>query len=413
MRHTAFHVQPRYPRERHHRRRTTESTESFDAILSQFEQTHSRRSAEGGRQISGTVVAVSAEFVFVDIGYKTEGVLPLALFEDAKETVEPGTKLQVSVKGRNEEGYYELSRLRVEQPKDWSALEQAFADKAIIVGTVTGVVKGGLTVDVGVRAFMPGSRSGARDAAEMERLVGQEIRCRIIKLDAAEEDVVVDRRAVAEEEDRSTRERRYSEIQEGDTVSGTVRSLTDYGAFVDIGGVDGLLHIGDIAWSRVEKPADILTVGQQIDAKVLKSRAVRQAHLARHEATTAAPMGCRRREVHCGRARARQGDAGHRLRRVRRTGAGHRRDGSSLRDVVGEEGEQARRHGQGRRCRRGDDSRRQCCGAPHVARIEADSGRSMGRCAGEVLVQAPRSRARSPASRSSVRSCSSPRESRG
>jgi small subunit ribosomal protein S1 len=247
-----------------------ESNESFQTILSEFEQTHSRRSGEGGRQISGTVVAVSAEYVFVDIGYKTEGVLPVGLFADAKETVEPGARLQVSVKGRNEEGYYELSRLRVEQPKDWSALEQAFADKTVIVGTVTGVVKGGLTVDIGVRAFMPGSRSGARDAAEMEKLVGQEIRCRIIKLDATEEDVVVDRRGVAEEEDRATKERRYSEISEGDTVSGTVRSLTDYGAFVDIGGVDGLLHISDIAWGRIEKPADVLTVGQQIEAKVLK-----------------------------------------------------------------------------------------------------------------------------------------------
>jgi small subunit ribosomal protein S1 len=246
----------------------TESTESFDAILSQFEQSHSRRSGEGGRQIAGTVVAVSAEYVFVDIGYKTEGVLPAGLFE--KETVAPGDKLQVSVKGRNEEGYYELSRMRVETPKDWSSLEQAFADKAVIVGTVTGAVKGGLTVDVGVRAFMPGSRSGARDAAEMEKLVGQEIRCRIIKLDSTEEDVVVDRRAVSEEEDRSTKERRYAEINEGDVVSGTVRSLMDYGAFVDIGGVDGLLHISDIAWARVEKPSDVLTVGQQVDAKVLK-----------------------------------------------------------------------------------------------------------------------------------------------
>jgi small subunit ribosomal protein S1 len=252
---------------------TLESTESFDAILSQFEQTHSRRSGEGGKQIAGTVVAVSADSVFVDIGYKTEGVLPLALFQGAGETVEVGSKLQVSVKGRNEEGYYELSRMRVEQPKDWSALEKAFTDKAVIVGTVTGVVKGGLTVDVGVRAFMPGSRSGARDAAEMEKLVGQEIRCRIIKLDAAEEDVVVDRRAVAEEDDRATKDRRYAEIREGDLVSGTVRSVTDYGAFVDIGGVDGLLHISDISWARVEKPADVLTVGQQVDAKVLKVEA--------------------------------------------------------------------------------------------------------------------------------------------
>ena len=249
---------------------STESTESFGALLSQFERTHSRRAGEGGKQISGTVVAVTVDSVIVDIGFKSEGILPLALFEGAGEKVEPGTKLLVSVKGRNEEGYYELSRLREAQPKDWTALEQAFADKAIIAGTVTAVVKGGLSVDVGVRAFMPGSRSGARDAAEMEKLVGQEIRCRIIKLDATEEDVVVDRRAVVEEEQRSNKEQRYSQIQEGDVVSGTVRSLTDYGAFIDIGGLDGLLHISDIAWSRVEKPADILTVGQQVDAKVLK-----------------------------------------------------------------------------------------------------------------------------------------------
>jgi small subunit ribosomal protein S1 len=247
-----------------------ETTESFDTILSQFEQSHQRRSGESGRQISGTVVAVSPEYVFVDIGSKMEGVLPVSLFDNAKETVESGTKLLVSIKGRNEEGYLELSRLRVEQPKDWTALERAFTEKSVIIGTVTAVVKGGLSVDIGVRAFMPGSRSGARDASELEKLVCQEIRCRIIKLDAAEEDVVVDRRAVSEEEDRSARERRYSEIKEGDTITGTVRSLMDYGAFVDIGGVDGLLHISDIAWTRIEKPAEVLTVGQQIDAKVLK-----------------------------------------------------------------------------------------------------------------------------------------------
>ena len=249
---------------------TLENNESFDKILSQYEQSHSHRVGEDGRQLEGTVIAVSAESVFVDIGFKTEGILPLTLFQNANETVEVGTKLLVTVKGRDAEGYYELSRQRVERPKDWTALEKAFADKAIIVGTVTGVVKGGLTVDVGSRAFMPGSRSGARDAAEMEKLVGQEITCRIIKLDVAEEDVVVDHRSVAEEEERSTKERRYAEIKEGDTVLGTVRSLADYGAFVDIGGVDGLLHISDIAWGRVNKPADVLSVGQQVEVKVLK-----------------------------------------------------------------------------------------------------------------------------------------------
>ena len=253
-----------------------ETNESFSELFSQYEKDHARKrdGEDGGKQLEGTVVAVSADSVILDIGFKSEGILPLADFQNASETEKPavkqGDKLLVSVKGRNPEGYYELTRAKVERPKDWSALEKAFADKATIVGTVTGVIKGGLSVDVGVRAFMPASRSGAHDAAELEKLVEQEILCRIIKLDVADEDVVVDRRSVLEEEQRSAKDRRYSEMKEGDTVSGTVRSLTDYGAFVDLGGVDALLHVSDIAWSRVSKPSDVLSVGQPIEAKVLK-----------------------------------------------------------------------------------------------------------------------------------------------
>jgi small subunit ribosomal protein S1 len=249
-----------------------ETNESFSELFSQYEKSHARKGKgeDGGKQIEGTVIAVSVDSVILDIGFKSEGILPLVDFAAAGETAKPGDKLLVSVKGRNPEGYYELTRAKVARPKDWSALERAFAEKATIVGTVTGVIKGGLSVDVGVRAFMPASRSGVRDAAEIERLVEQEILCRIIKLDVAEEDVVVDRRAVVEEEERSAKDRRYSEMKEGDTVNGTVRSLTDYGAFVDLGGVDALLHVSDIAWSRVSKPADVLSVGQPIEAKVLK-----------------------------------------------------------------------------------------------------------------------------------------------
>ena len=247
-----------------------ESNESFEDILSQYEKTHSRKKEEGGRQIEGTVIAVSSESVFFDIGFKTEGIMPLAVFQGAGETVKPGDKIPVSVKGRDPEGYYELSRQKISRPADWPALQRAFAEKATLMGTVTGVIKGGFSVDVGVRAFMPASRSGVRDAADMEKLVGQEIRCRIIKLDVTEEDVVVDRRALAEEEERGVKERRYTEIREGEIVRGTVRSLTDYGAFVDLGGVDGLLHVGEIAWGRIDKPADVLWVGQEIEAKVLK-----------------------------------------------------------------------------------------------------------------------------------------------
>ena len=243
--------------------------ESFKDILSQFEQSQSPRS-EGGKGREGTVIAVTIDSVLVDIGFKTEGFLPLAAFASAGKTVTAGDKLVVSIKGRDPEGYYELALGRIDQPKDWASLQKAFADKATIVGTVTGVVKGGLTVDVGVRAFLPASRSGTRDAAEMQKLVDQEIRCRITKLDETEEDVVVDRRVVAEEEERARQDRRYSEIKEGETVRGTVRSLTDFGAFVTIGGVDALLHVSDISRARVNKPADVLSVGQEIEVRVLK-----------------------------------------------------------------------------------------------------------------------------------------------
>lgn len=244
--------------------------ESFGDMLAEFEHAHSHKSEDGAKQMEGTVVSIDAESVYLDIGYKTEGVLLRSAFDNNAEAVTPGEKFPVSVKGRNLEGYYELSRHKVIQPTDWSSLEEAFAQKSAVVGTVTAVVKGGLTVDIGVRAFMPASRSGVRDAAEMEKLVGQEITCRITKLDALEEDVVVDRRVVLEDQTRAVELTRYSEIKEGDIVSGKVRSLATYGAFVDLGGIDGLLHISDIAWSRVVAPEDVVSVGQELQLKVLK-----------------------------------------------------------------------------------------------------------------------------------------------
>jgi small subunit ribosomal protein S1 len=249
---------------------SAEPTESFADLLSQFEKSHAHKAEGGQKQLQGTVVSVSADQVFLDIGYKTEGVLPRTAFDDNAEGVTAGQSFPVSVTGRNEEGYYELSRFKVAQPRDWSALEEAFAQKLAVVGTVTGVVKGGLNVDVGVRAFMPASRSGTRDAVELEKLVGEQITCRITKLDVTDEDVVVDRRVVLEEQARAASQERHAAMKEGDTVTGTVRSLMSYGAFVDLGGVDGLLHVSDMAWSRVGKPEDVLSVGQELQLRILK-----------------------------------------------------------------------------------------------------------------------------------------------
>ena len=247
----------------------SEPAESFKDIFSEYEQSHSRKKEPAAQGREGTVIAVTADSIVLDIGFKTEGVLPLTAFP-ADKPPKPGDKVQVTIKGRDPEGYYELTRGKVERPTDWASLEKAFAEKSTIMGTVTGVVKGGWSVDIGVRAFMPASRSGTRDASEMEKLVEQEIRCRIIKLDVEEEDVVVDRRAIAEDEVRAGKERRFSELKEGDIVHGEVRSLTDYGAFVDIGGADALLHVGEISWRRVNKPSDVLSAGQQIEAVIVK-----------------------------------------------------------------------------------------------------------------------------------------------
>lgn len=246
-----------------------EPVESFADVLFAFERTHTHRAET--KQLEGTVVSLSADQVFLDIGYKMEGVLPRSAFENNAGQVKPGDAFPVSITGRNEEGYYELSRFRVAQPRDWSAIERAFAEKTAVAGTVTEQVKGGLSVDIGVRAFMPASRSGARDAAGLEALVGQPITCRITKLDVADENVVVDRRVVLEEQARAGIAERRAALKEGDTVTGKVRTLMPYGAFVEIEpGLDGLLHISDISRSRVARPEDVLTVGEELTLRILK-----------------------------------------------------------------------------------------------------------------------------------------------
>lgn len=243
---------------------------SFADMLSEFDRQH--HGPAPGEAIEGAVVSLSPDAIFVDIGRKMDGTLPAELFRDPSGnlTVHVGDRLMVSITGVDQEGSYTLSTVKVSRPKDWSALQKAFAEQRAIAGIVIEVIKGGLRVDVGVPAFLPASRSGAKEQADLEKLVGQEIQCKVIKLDTADEDVVVDRRAVLEEEERQARQRRFSELVEGSLLRGTVRSITDFGAFVDLGGVDGLLHVADMAWQRVAKPSDVVAPGQEIEVKVLK-----------------------------------------------------------------------------------------------------------------------------------------------
>ena len=249
---------------------------SFADILKKFEAAERRAPSGGPRR--GTVVGISGDYVLIDYGSKAEGVIPSAdlLDRDGKLTVKRGDTFDVAVTGRNNEGMVTLSRVAGRRPQDWDTLTRAFENKEIIAGRITATVKGGFTVDVGTRAFLPASRSGARTPAEMEQLVGQEIRCRIIKLDINDEDVVVDRRSVLEEEARqmrqSTWEEAASRLNAGDRVTGVVTRLADFGAFVELQpGVEGLIHVSEMSWTkRVKHPSEVLKEGERLEAVVLK-----------------------------------------------------------------------------------------------------------------------------------------------
>ncbi|MFN7924453.1 MAG: S1 RNA-binding domain-containing protein [Bryobacteraceae bacterium] len=251
------------------------SEPSFGDILSEFEREQHKPASkpdEPAQTVGGTVVSITADGIFVDLGRKHEGILDPEPFKDAAGQVrlKSGDHVQVSVGGRDTNGYYVLSVLKVVIPKDWSGLQKAFDEKAIISGTVQEVIKGGLKVDVGARAFLPASRSGARDQGEMEKLVGQTIECRITKLDTEKEDVVVDRRGILEERAAAAKQAAFDGLAEGTVVNGTVRSVMDFGAFVDLGGVDGLLHVAEMSWLRGVKPSDVAKSGDTVQVKILR-----------------------------------------------------------------------------------------------------------------------------------------------
>lgn len=257
----------------------SQSTESsFGDILRQFEQEQhvtpapSRAAAAPG-PVKGKVLAITDDSIFVDIKGKADGILPKSALTPEMSEIAVGDLVEVTIVGRSEEGQSLLSPIKVEKPKDWSALLSAFEEKRNVAGKVTETVKGGVRVDIGGRAFMPASRSGTRDAFELQKLVGQDIEVRILSIDVDKEDIVVDRRVVLEEEGAKKKDERFQSLKEGDVLKGRVRSVTDFGAFLDLGGVDGLLHVADMSWHRVGKPADVVNIGDELEVKILKLNA--------------------------------------------------------------------------------------------------------------------------------------------
>ena len=220
--------------------------------------------------VRGTIVGKRSDGVFVDIGEKAEAFLPIQPNAMAPGKFEIGGTVEVMVTGSSPEGYKLLSSLTTQRPDSWQQLEAAYRSNQPVIGRVVGTVKGGLAVDVGVRGFMPASRSGELTEAGMQALVGQEIQALIRQCDQADRNIVLDRRALLEADRAKKRGEVLERLNVGDRIQGVVRTLRRFGAFVDLGGIDGLLHISDISWQRVNDPGDVLERGQEIEVQILK-----------------------------------------------------------------------------------------------------------------------------------------------
>ncbi len=226
------------------------------------------------RVIKGTVVKITDQYVMVDVGMKSEGVVPIAEVRDheGNVTVQSGQDIDVMIeKGETEEGYIHLSHQKAQRLRAWDEIEAAYNEKRPIRARVIDRIKGGLTVDIlGARAFLPGSQVDVRPVRNLDGMKGQEFDVRVIKLNKKRGNIVASRKQILDEEVSVKREKTMEHLEEGAILTGSVKNLTDYGAFVDLGGIDGLLHVTDMSWGRLTHPRDLVQVGDQIQVKVLK-----------------------------------------------------------------------------------------------------------------------------------------------
>ncbi|HEY6447261.1 MAG TPA: 30S ribosomal protein S1 [Acidobacteriaceae bacterium] len=252
------------------------SMEDFAAALESFDR---EQAAEAAAQafddtaiVSGTVVKLTDKHVVVDVGMKSEGLIPLEQVVDhtGQSKLKPGDTVEVVIEREEPEGGYLLGYEKAQRLRIWDTVEKAANEKTPLTGTVVSRVKGGLTVDIGIKAFLPGSQLELRPVRNLDAYIGQPIQVRVIKLNKKRGNVVVSRKEILEEEQTERRSHTLEHLEEGAVLTGTVKNLTDYGAFVDLGGIDGLLHITDMSWGRLTHPRDLVNVGDEIQVKVLK-----------------------------------------------------------------------------------------------------------------------------------------------
>ncbi len=248
-----------------------EGAQDFASLLEQYVP---RKEIKPGELIRGRVVKILDDWVLVDIGYKKEGAIPRSEFqptEDGSPGIEEGAEVEAVLESLDEdEDYLPLSKEKAERLKIWERVERAYKTGEVITGRVMDRIKGGLSVDIGVRAFLPGSLVDVRPVRNLEMFKDQEVRVRVIKMNRRRGNIVVSRKHVLEEENAEKKKVTLETLEEGAVVKGVVKNITEYGAFVDLGGIDGLLHVTDMSWGRVNHPSEVVNIGDEIEVKVLK-----------------------------------------------------------------------------------------------------------------------------------------------
>jgi small subunit ribosomal protein S1 len=248
------------------------SMEDFGKILAEHEQSHRSEISEG-EVVKGRVVKISDQNVIIDVGFKSEGIVAISEFKDGEQiTINPGDEVDVYVKQlENSEGYVELSRADAVRMQSWEQIEQAYKSGANIIARVTDRIKGGLRVDVGgIQAFLPGSQVDVRPVRNLDSFRNKEIEVRVLKVNKKRGNIVLSRKIVLEEMINGKKSETLKNLEEGIIVEGQVKNITEYGAFIDLGGLDGLLHITDMSWGRIQNPNELFKVGENIQVKVLK-----------------------------------------------------------------------------------------------------------------------------------------------
>jgi small subunit ribosomal protein S1 len=245
--------------------------EEYARLLDLYD--NSFRNIAEGEVVKGTVLKVTDTEIIVDVGYKSEGIIPVDEFldESGQVTVMPGDVVDVLLeRTEDRDGHIVLSREKAEKMKIWDEVERAFAERKVVIGRVIERIKGGLAVDIGVRAFLPGSQIDVRPVRNLDALKGQELRMRVIKVNKKRGNIVLSRKILLEEENAEKKKQTLETLAEGKVLRGVVKNITDYGAFIDLGGIDGLLHITDMSWGRVGHPSELFKVNDEIDVVVLK-----------------------------------------------------------------------------------------------------------------------------------------------